>query len=32
MATLIANLNLVAKRDYPALKALCKVDLEDVRK
>jgi RNA polymerase sigma-54 factor len=31
MATLIANLNLVAKRDYPALKALCKVDLDDVR-
>jgi RNA polymerase sigma-54 factor len=31
MATLIANLNLVAKRDFPALKVLCKVDLEDVR-
>jgi RNA polymerase sigma-54 factor len=31
MATLIANLNLVAKRDFPALKALCKVDLEDIR-
>ena len=31
MATLIANLNLVAKRDFPALKALCKVDLEDIK-
>ncbi len=31
MATLIANLNLVAKRDFSALKALCKVDLEDIR-
>ena len=31
MATLIANLNLVAKRDFAALKALCKVDLEDIR-
>jgi RNA polymerase sigma-54 factor len=31
MATLIANLNLVAKRDFSALKTLCKVDLEDVR-
>ena len=31
MATLIANLNLVAKRDFSALKSLCKVDLEDIR-
>lgn len=31
MATLIANLNLVAKHDFPALKALCKVDLEDIK-
>ncbi len=31
MATLIANLNLVAKRDFAALKALCKVDLEDIK-
>jgi RNA polymerase sigma-54 factor len=31
MATLIANLNLVAKRDFAALRALCKVDLEDIR-
>jgi RNA polymerase sigma-54 factor len=31
MAILIANLNLVAKRDFSALKTLCKVDLEDIR-
>jgi RNA polymerase sigma-54 factor len=31
MATLIANLGLVAKRDFSALKTLCKVDLEDIR-
>ena len=31
MATLIANLNLVAKRDFPALKGLCKVDLDDIK-
>jgi RNA polymerase sigma-54 factor len=31
MAILIANLNLVARRDFSALKALCKVDLEDIR-
>ena len=31
MATLIANLNFVAKRDFAALKSLCKVDLEDIR-
>jgi RNA polymerase sigma-54 factor len=31
MAILIANLNLVAKRDFNALKSLCKVDLEDIR-
>ncbi len=31
MATLIANLNLVAKHDFAALKALCKVDLEDIK-
>lgn len=31
MATLVANLNLVAKRDFAALKNLCKVDLEDVK-
>jgi RNA polymerase sigma-54 factor len=31
MATLIANLNLVAKRDFSALKALCKVDLDDIK-
>jgi RNA polymerase sigma-54 factor len=27
----VANLNLVAKRDFAALKNLCKVDLEDIR-
>ena len=31
MATLIANLHLVARRDFSALKSLCKVDLEDIR-
>ena len=31
MATMISNLNLVAKRDFSALKSLCKVDLEDVK-
>jgi RNA polymerase sigma-54 factor len=31
MATLIANLNLVARRDFSALKSLCKVDLEDIK-
>jgi RNA polymerase sigma-54 factor len=31
MATLVANLHLVAKRDYGALKALCKVDLDDIK-
>jgi RNA polymerase sigma-54 factor len=31
MATLIANLNLVHKRDFSALKSLCKVDLEDIK-
>jgi RNA polymerase sigma-54 factor len=31
MALLIANLNLVAKRDFNSLKTLCKVDLEDIK-
>ncbi|MBC8038149.1 MAG: RNA polymerase factor sigma-54 [Rhizobiales bacterium] len=31
MAALIANLELVAKRDYTALKALCRVDANDLR-
>ena len=31
MAIMISNLNLVAKRDFSALKSLCKVDLEDVK-
>jgi RNA polymerase sigma-54 factor len=31
MASLIANLELVAKRDYAALKALCRVDANDLR-
>jgi RNA polymerase sigma-54 factor len=30
MAALIANLELVAKRDYAALKTLCKVDADDL--
>ena len=31
MAIMISNLNLVAKRDFSALKSLCKVDLDDVK-
>ena len=31
MATLVANLDLVAKRNFPALVSLCKVDLEDIK-
>lgn len=31
MATLVAHLDLVARRDYAALKALCRVDLEDLK-
>ena len=31
MALLVANLKLVERRDYAALKTLCKVDLEDIR-
>ena len=31
MATLISHLDLVAKRDYVALKALCRVDLDDLK-
>ena len=31
MAVLLANLNLVAKRDFAALKSLCKVDLDDIK-
>ncbi len=31
MATLIANLELLAKRDFQTLKALCKVDLDDIK-
>lgn len=31
MATLVAHLDLVARRDYAALKALCCVDLEDLK-
>ncbi|WP_421692726.1 RNA polymerase factor sigma-54 [Aestuariivirga sp.] len=31
MAVLIANLDLVAKRDYAALKSHCRVDLEDLK-
>jgi RNA polymerase sigma-54 factor len=31
MAVMISNLNLVARRDFSALKSLCKVDLEDVK-
>jgi RNA polymerase sigma-54 factor len=30
MAILVANLDLVAKRDFAALKALCKLDLDDI--
>ncbi len=31
MATLVANLELVAKRDFAALKALCRLDLDDIQ-
>jgi RNA polymerase sigma-54 factor len=31
MATLVANLELIAKRDFHALKSLCKVDLDDIK-
>ncbi len=31
MATLLANLPLVAKRDFQTLKNLCKVDMDDIR-
>jgi RNA polymerase sigma-54 factor len=31
MAVLVANLHLVAKRDFVALKNLCKVDLDDIK-
>ena len=31
MATLIGNLKLVARRDYNALKGLCKVDIDDLK-
>jgi RNA polymerase sigma-54 factor len=31
MAALVNNLELVAKRDYTALKALCKVDIDDLK-
>ena len=31
MAALIANLELVAKRDYTALKTACKVDIDDLK-
>ena len=31
MAALVANLDLVAKRDFTALKSLCKVDLDDIK-
>ncbi len=31
MAVLVANLHLVAKRDFAALKNLCKVDLDDIK-
>ncbi|MGQ0484279.1 MAG: RNA polymerase factor sigma-54 [Hyphomicrobiales bacterium] len=31
MATLLANLELVAKRDFAALKVLCKLDLDDIQ-
>ena len=31
MEILLGNLNLVAKRDFSALKALCKVDLDDIK-
>ena len=31
MAILVANLNLVAKRDFVALKNLCRVDIDDIK-
>jgi RNA polymerase sigma-54 factor len=31
MAALVANLELLARRDYPALKTLCGVDLDDLK-
>ena len=31
MAALVANLELVAKRDYDALRKICRVDIEDLR-
>jgi len=31
MATLVANLELLAKRDYQALRNLCRVDLDDLK-
>lgn len=31
MATLVANLELLARRDYTALKSLCRVDLDDLK-
>ena len=31
METLVANLHLVAKRDFAALRNLCKVDLDDIK-
>ncbi len=31
MATLVAHLDLVARRDYAALKSLCRVDLDDLK-
>ena len=31
MATLVAHLDLVARRDYVALKSLCRVDIEDLK-
>jgi RNA polymerase sigma-54 factor len=31
MAALVANLELLARRDYAALKALCRVDLDDLK-
>jgi RNA polymerase sigma-54 factor len=31
MAALVANLELLAKRDYTALKAICRVDIDDLK-
>jgi RNA polymerase sigma-54 factor len=31
MATLVAHLELIAKRDFQALKSLCQVDLDDIK-